>query len=433
MLEYKDGKFISDNGEGKFEVDSVTVLRYTVDRYIEFLKEKTNNEENREALDFYNFSRNVSPLKDIAAHVINQEMSRLMEVTIKNCNNLRIVQYVSMFICNTYYAQIFEAHNKECAMHFFFLIRDRSFRLFLKKKRMDTAPYFFFAFGFYKSWGLNPCWIYDRKEREYVPRKGSKLGRYPFKMQFLMDQLLCDYEDGTNYIKENKLNDWKEFEHACVAELTEIPSIISQAILEQHSKGLMQLTKDDESYFRDMIAVHDTLCIELQLSISRKTKDIRKGFRKSLRKQLRDEKTVFGDLYKYCFEDGYFAACYLAAMITEDGISRRRITKAVNVEELAEKREDKYHTYIAPSDIEYIDNILIKIFVLVATPLVIIGAVHLGLKAYNLYLTYGIDAVVFAVAGIFGLWCVWTSSPTYIVEHGGHVGCTSDGKWFTFY
>ena len=47
MINYINGKFVADNGEGRFELDSPAALHYIVDRYIELLMEETDNKEDK--------------------------------------------------------------------------------------------------------------------------------------------------------------------------------------------------------------------------------------------------------------------------------------------------------------------------------------------------------------------------------------------------
>ena len=90
-------------------------------------------------------------------------MTRLMDVIIAYNKNLRFIQLTSKFMGDVYHTQIFTKGDSLSANRFYFIMRDRSFRLFLKKKRMDTAPYFFFVYGFYESWNLPRNYIFNKQ------------------------------------------------------------------------------------------------------------------------------------------------------------------------------------------------------------------------------------------------------------------------------
>ncbi len=434
-IRYMDGKFVTDTGEGLYEVDNVVVHAYSVDRLIEYLKAAPPSHERLIKCldDVYSWiSIILNDKKDpIPPEVTISEMSRLMDAMIENTHNPEVIKYATTFICQEYMQQITQRHDSDCAFAFFTLMRDEAFKLILKDRRLDTLGFFFMAHGFYRYFGIEQPWKWTLKNfltcYTLSHIRGAQLSTY--NTTRLIDLYLNDQMDGTNYLNAWEFTNWDSFDGNCIMELTEIPAYIAEIIMKEEEKGKLSIPGYQKDIYEDTITIHKILCLELSHALC-----CDKVPEEKLRMILRDPGERFGEAYRGAFEMGFYAACYQAAVLLRDGMARRRIVKAVNVREIKEAGTGRtFTTYTATSDREFEKRRALTFLSVAAGVILLCLGVHVAFKLQAFYIKYGIDGF-FAIAG-FAIWGYfeYLQTPQYAVKHGGHVGYSSSGSYFVWF
>ncbi len=433
MLEYRDGKYITNNGEGTFEVDAATAHRYYVDTLIEMLSEDvTDTKEFTDRLNKVTKEAETTfKSQKVTEDITIADLTRLMDAMINTHGYPLAYNAAGALLCDEFFYKMKERHEINSTRTFYYLMRDRLFTMFLRKSSYDIAPWCYITSAFYNAINLRPP-VYINQNRKtlndkyYVPATDRGVHSQTFAVREYLD--LYKSENPNAKLADRGFGNWNVIEAGQVFELTEIPVIIAKTILDMHKREVVTLSEADLELYNITCDIHRALAIDFKEYHQKMNKDT-----KELRWIL-NHKSMYQDAYKDAFNMHFYAACYSAAMLARDGIKRRRITMAINAYEKSEYGNDtRYNTYFARSDAQFIKRKVISLITLAIITVALYFGYVLVKKMYGLYTQYG-EAFVFGL-GFFLVWMYveYIHSGFYAKSHGGHVGIMSNGHSFIWY
>lgn len=175
MLDIINGKVVTNNGEGTFEISAIDAHRALTIHLLELMEDNTpehKRENFKEAQRLYDIGKKIYKDKTLTYEIVSQDLLPLVDCLIRDTAEPHLAFIIMTYITREYTYRIKELHEEDSLFEFFYILRDPVYTTVLKDKP-DFELFYRIQYGFYaatQEYYEETHSLEEIRDKEYIQR-----------------------------------------------------------------------------------------------------------------------------------------------------------------------------------------------------------------------------------------------------------------------